>query len=83
MKQYTQQRKKNRIDSTYTVMLLFYKIELKLILLDAEDDDEFDDIVCSSKCVFLCNFKWTSCVKRAEHELFGHKYGLSPVCKRR
>jgi hypothetical protein len=57
---------------------------LKLILVDAEDDDdEFDDIVCSSKCVFLCNFKWTSCVKRAEHKLFGHKYGLSPVCKRR
>ncbi len=56
---------------------------MKLILLDAEDDDEFDDIVCSSICVFLCNFKWTSCVKRAEHELFGHKYGLSPVCKRR
>ncbi len=64
-------------------MFFFYKIELKFILLDAEDADEFDDIFCSSKCVFLCNFKWTSCVKRAEHELFGHKYGLSPVCKRR
>ena len=38
---------------------MYHKIELKLILLDAEDDDEdeFDDIVCSSKCVFLCNFK--------------------------
>ena len=61
----------------------FYKIKLKFILLDPEDNDEFDDTVCSSKCVFLCNFKCTSCVNRAEHELFGHKYGLSPVCKRR
>ena len=36
-----------------------YKIELKLILLDADedDDDELDNIVCSSRCVFLCSFK--------------------------
>ena len=37
--------------------LFSYKIELKLILLDADDDDELDEMVCSSKCVFLCNFK--------------------------
>jgi len=58
-------------------MYFVYKIVLKLILVDV------DDIVCSSKWVFVCNFKWTSWVKRAEHELFGHEYGLSPVCKRR
>ena len=40
---------------------MFHKIELKLILFPiddvVDDDDEFDNIVCSSKCVFLCNFK--------------------------
>jgi hypothetical protein len=53
----TAKQKKNKINCVSTVMCFFYKIELKLILLDAEHDDEFDDIVCSSKCVFLCNFK--------------------------
>ncbi len=43
----------------------------------------FDGVICSSKWVFVCNFKWTSWVKRAEHVLFEHRYGLSPVCKRR
>jgi hypothetical protein len=64
----TATRKKNRIKYAYTVIFFSYKIELKLILLDAEDDDESDGSVCSSRCVFLCSFKWTSCVKRAEHE---------------
>ena len=30
----------------------------------------------------MCNFKCTSCVKRAEQDWFGQRYGLSPVCRR-
>lgn len=56
------------------------RIELKLILLECDDDDDEDeeedddeDRCCSSICVFLCNFKWTNCVKRAEHERIGQR----------
>ena len=34
-----------------------YKIELTLMLLDVDDADELEAIVCSSRWVFLCNFK--------------------------
>lgn len=46
---------------------LFQRIELKLMLFeladdeddedDDEDDEDDDDMFCSSRCVFLCNFR--------------------------
>jgi len=47
----TAKKKKKIRRSAHILLYVFfsYRIELKLILLDAEDDEEFDDIVCSSK----------------------------------
>lgn len=46
-----------------------HRSELKFMFVDVDDDgDEFEEAVCSSRCVFLCNLRCTNCVKRAEHE---------------